>query len=197
MSVEGSNIDLILTNKPRSFYKTHTIETGLSDHHKMVVSFLRSHNCLKLKAKTIIYRDTKNINWNNFKHDIEQIPLNEINRFESKFTGFTTLFQSVVDRHAPVKKKTIRGNNKPFMNKELSKAIKNKSRLRNKYNKWKSRENYIAYRQAKRDCDKLTDMAKSNYFKRATEKGIMTNKEFWKIMKPALTNKGIITTDYS
>ena len=39
MSVEGSNIDLILTNKPRSFYKTNTIETGLSDHHKLIVSF--------------------------------------------------------------------------------------------------------------------------------------------------------------
>ena len=189
MSVEGSNIDLILTNKPRSFYKTHTIETGLSDHHKMVVSFLRSHNCLKLKAKTIIYRDTKNINWENYRHDIEQIPLNEINRFESKFTGFTTLFQSIVDRHAPIKKKIIRGNNKPFMNKELSKAIKNKSRIRNRYNKWKSRENYLEYQKSKKLCKFLAFKAEKLHFEQILSKGTMTNKDFWKKVAPALSSK--------
>ena len=67
-----------------------------------------------------------------------------------------------------------------------------RSRLRTKYNKWKSRENYIAYKQAKRECDKLTKTAKSLYFKKATEHGIMTNKQFWKVMKPMLTKKGII-----
>ena len=46
--------------------------------------------------------------------------MNEINRFDSKFAGFTTFFESIVERHAPIKSKTIRGNNKAFMNKEQS-----------------------------------------------------------------------------
>ena len=70
-----------------------------------------------------------------------------------------------------------------------------RSRLRTRYNKWKSRENFVAYRQAKRECDTLTDAAKTQYFSKATEKGTMNNKEFWKVMKPALTNKGILTSD--
>ena len=53
MSELGSSIDLILTNKPKSFYMTIPIETGLSDHHKMVVTFLRNHISLKLKPKNI------------------------------------------------------------------------------------------------------------------------------------------------
>ena len=61
MSTEGSSIDVMLTNKPRSFYKTTTIETGLSDHHKLVLTFLRSHHSFKQKPKNILYRDTKNI----------------------------------------------------------------------------------------------------------------------------------------
>ena len=32
-----SCIDLILTNKSRSFYSSHIIETGISDFHKMTV----------------------------------------------------------------------------------------------------------------------------------------------------------------
>ena len=64
-----------------------------------------------------------------------------------------------------------------------------RSRLRNKYNKWKSRENYVALQQAKKLCKFLTNKARNEYFKKATENGIMTNKDFWKLAKPMLTNK--------
>ena len=37
-----SSIDLILTNKPRSFENSQVIETGLSDHHKMTITVLRA-----------------------------------------------------------------------------------------------------------------------------------------------------------
>ena len=53
---------------------------------------------------------------------------------------------------------------------------------------------YIAYRQAKRLCDTLCESAKIQYLKNATSNGVMTNKDFWKVMKPALTNKGVISS---
>ena len=53
MSQQGSSIGAMLTNKPRLFYKSTPIETGLSNHHKLVVTYLRSHNSLKLKPKNI------------------------------------------------------------------------------------------------------------------------------------------------
>ena len=36
-----SCIDLFLTNRPRSFQNTVTIETGISDFHKMVITVLK------------------------------------------------------------------------------------------------------------------------------------------------------------
>ena len=36
-------IDLILTNKPRSFQSTCVIETGLSDFYRITVSVLKTH----------------------------------------------------------------------------------------------------------------------------------------------------------
>ena len=41
--VNGTSIDVILTNKKRCFQNTLTCETGLSDHHQMVTTFLKSH----------------------------------------------------------------------------------------------------------------------------------------------------------
>ena len=41
-SIENSScIDMFLTNKPNLFFNTSTINTGLSDYHKMVVTVLR------------------------------------------------------------------------------------------------------------------------------------------------------------
>ena len=34
-------LDLILTNRPRSFMQSHNFETGLSDCHRLVCSILR------------------------------------------------------------------------------------------------------------------------------------------------------------
>ena len=47
-----STIDLLLTNKPMSFQVTNTTETGLSDCHKIISSFMKSF-ISRLKPKTI------------------------------------------------------------------------------------------------------------------------------------------------
>ena len=41
-SNKGSLIDVLLTNKPKSFYKFHSFVAGLSDYHKLIVSILRT-----------------------------------------------------------------------------------------------------------------------------------------------------------
>ena len=97
-----------------------------------------------------------------FLEDIDNIQIEELNRFSDPFTGYLTLYKSIVDRHCPIKKKKIRGNDQPFMNLELSKAIKDRSRIRNKYNKWKSRENYIDYQNIKKKCKFLAHKANKN-----------------------------------
>ena len=56
-SQNGTSIDVILTNRPRSFQNTSLIETGLSDCHKMIVSVFR--------AKVIQYRNYKAFDHNN------------------------------------------------------------------------------------------------------------------------------------
>ena len=48
------------------------------------------------------------------------------------------------------------------MNKELSKVTITKSRLRNKYLKWPSRENFLAYKKVKIKCYTLTRKTKKN-----------------------------------
>ena len=58
MENHQSTIDLFLTNKPKSFFKTYTTQAGLSDYHKLISTFFKS-KALKLKPKVIFYRNYK------------------------------------------------------------------------------------------------------------------------------------------
>ena len=51
-----SCIDLILTNRSKSFQNTTTVETGLSDFHKMTITIMKTV-FKKHKPKIIQYRD--------------------------------------------------------------------------------------------------------------------------------------------
>ena len=89
-----------------------------------------------------------------FLHDLDQELLKgEMYKINNKiYSTFTKAFRLVLDKHAPLKFKKVRGNQGPFMTKELSKAIMNKSKIRIKYQKLVYRENVLALKEAKKLC---------------------------------------------
>ena len=193
---KGTLIDLMLTNKPKSFYKSHSFVTGLSDCHKLIVSILRT-SFQKLPPKFVIYRNQKNFHESNFLRDLDSrlIQGELYKNCEDPYTKLSEIFSEVLNYHAPLKQKSVRGNHAPFMTRELSKAIMTKSKVKNSYVKWPSRENFVAYKKAKNKCNSLTRKAKRKFFKEATKSGVMSNRTFWKTVKPFLTIKGCMTND--
>ena len=119
-----STIDLILTNKPLSFQSSSVIETGISDHHKLIATFFKSH-FTRLNPKTLYYRNFKNFDdENSFLNDLKEknfeLPTDDPNE---NYRFITDTFIKIVERHTPLKRRYVRGNQAPFMNKELRKAI--------------------------------------------------------------------------
>ena len=105
------------------------------------------------------------------------------------------VFRYVLDTHAPLRSKTLRSNRAPFMTKNLSKVIMNRSRLRSKYLKWPSRENFFEYKKVKIICNSINKSTKKAYFADISRKGFVSNKTFWNTVKPFLTNKGFLTNE--
>ena len=60
-TLNGTLLDLMLTNLPESFCKTCAVKTGLSDYHKMIVTFPRS-SFKRIPLKDIVCRDFKHLN---------------------------------------------------------------------------------------------------------------------------------------
>ena len=77
------------------------------------------------------------------------------------------------------------------MTKALRKPIMVRSKLKNKYNKNRTEENWDSYKKQRNFCVNLLRKTKKDYFNDLNIKNITDNKAFWKTIKPYFSNKGL------
>ena len=145
-----SCIDLFLTNRPRSFQNTLTIETGISDFHKMVITVMKVFY-KKQKPKIIQYRSYKNFDNQVFQRELNS-ELLKIDLNNAELSEFTEIFLSILDKHAPKKQKFIQANNSNFVTKNLRKAIMKRSKLHKKYLRERTNEVKSLYNKQRNLC---------------------------------------------
>ena len=161
-----SSIDVILTNRPRLFFHSQSVETGISDVHTMVCTLMRSQ-INKVNPVKIQYRDYKHFNKQSFLKELSNAPL-IVNKQDPDimYNELVENFSKIVNRHAPLKHKMTRGNIADFMTKELRKAIMLRSRLKNIFNKHRSNENWKNYKMQRNLCNSMKRKAKAAYFRK-------------------------------
>ena len=103
-------------------------------------------------------------------------------------------FIDIVNKHAPLKKKFIRGNQAPFMTRNLKKEIYTRSRFRNKFCKSTTKENEKLYKKQRNKCVPLRMKCIKEYFHNITDNNIVTNKFFWIFIRPFLINKSSLNS---
>ena len=88
-----------------------------------------------------------------------------------------------------MKKKFVRGNNAPFMNKTLSKAFMHRSKSRNKFNKNPADVNKRLYNKQRNYCVSLLNKEKRKYYNDLDPLIIVDNIKFWQRIKPLFSDK--------
>ena len=181
-----------LTNKPPSFQFTSVTETGLSDYHRLITTFIKSHFS-RLKPKIIHYRNFKRFDEQKFIADARNVDFSfETDYPNENYSALTNTFSLIVEKHAPLKNKLVRENHAPFITEDLRKSIYKRSKLRNKFIKNPTEVKEKLYKRQRNKCVLIRKKSIKQYFSNITSKGIVTNREFWKTMKPFLTNKGCL-----
>ena len=154
-------IDLILTNCPGYFHNSCVIETGLSDFHKMIVTLMKT-SYWKIESRVINYQDYKTFSNEGFRESLlENLKGKLSGNSDQSFSNFVNTCNTVLDKHFPKKKKYVRGNQSPFMNKTLSKTIMLRTLLLNK--------NYVKQRN---HCVSLLRETKREYYSNLDEKNL-------------------------
>ena len=99
-STSPTTIDLFLTNTKGCFMKYSTNETGISDHHKLIYTFLK-YTFAKGKPKFVYYRCFKNFNKELFKKNLSE----NLKNIGNSSGVFYNTFTNTLDNYAPLKKK--------------------------------------------------------------------------------------------
>ena len=114
-----SLIDVILASHPERFATCGNLHLGVSDHD--LVFAVRKQKIPRPKAREIEYRSMKNLDENevlNFFEDVDDL-----------WDHWAKLYCQVLDKHAPVKKKRIRGDQLPWITPELQREISRRNRF--------------------------------------------------------------------
>ena len=155
----------------------------------MVVTVMKT-SYRKREPRIVHYCDFKYFCNNSFKESLQRaISQNLGVRCDEIYKSFSVSCSKTLDIHAPLKKKYVRDNHSPFMNKSLSKITLVRTRLRNIFLKNKSEENKINYKKQKKLCVTLLRKSEREYFQNLIIENICANKRVWKVIKPLLSNK--------
>ena len=108
------------------------------------------------------------------------------------YIHFELTFLRVLEKHAPMKQKTLRANDKPYMTKVLRKAIMRRSALKNRYLKDKSETTLKQFKKQKNYTKRLAKRERTKYFANLDLNKYTDNIKFWNTVKPMFsnTNKG-------
>ena len=111
----------------------------------------------KAQPKIIYYRDYKNFDVYNFRTELRE----ELNKIVDKdYYHFELTFLRVLEKHAPMKKKVVRANDKPYM----IKAIMRRSALKTRFFRNRTDENLTAFKKQKNYTRRLAKRERVKYF---------------------------------
>ena len=151
-----------------------------------MVVFVFKTSSKKQKPKIVTYRDYKRFDNEKFKESL-------ITCFSKgkniSCDAFENLVLQTLGKMAPIKQKHIRGNQSPFMNKDIHKAIMTRTRLRNRFLKEPTQMNRLAYKKQRNYCVSLMRQSKKQYYGSLNVNHLTDNKNFWRVVKPNFSNK--------
>ena len=126
-------LDLILTNNKRRILSSGVVDVHVSDH-SLVYTVLRASSPRSRSRKICL----KHFDRDRFLSDLHIIPFHVMDVFDDaddKLFVFESLYNDVVNEHAPVKQVYVRGNQVPYMTEEWRKAIRHRNKLWKKFSK--------------------------------------------------------------
>ena len=138
------------------------------------------------KPKIVTYRDYKCFDNEKFRESL-------LTCFSTgkniSYDAFENLLLQTLGKMAPTKQKYIRGNQSPFMNKDIHKAIMTRTRLKNRFLKEPTEMNRLAYKKQRNYCVSLMRQSKKQYYGTLNANHLTDNKNIWRVAKPNFSNK--------
>ena len=143
----ASLIDLIFVNNSHRVVNKGVIHLPLSDH-SLVYCTIKA-GVAKVAPRIIEYRSYKHYDKELFLHDLRTTdwsPSYRADDVNEAVNTWCTIYSSIADQHAPIKRQRVKGNKTPWMTPELSKLMQECDHFHKKVLKSKSPAYWPTYR---------------------------------------------------
>jgi len=185
-------IDNIYTKMtPHQQVKSFILHYDISDH--LPILSLTGHKDIKNKEPlTFTYRPLTDDSVSailNELYDFDWDMLDNFNNIDESYNTFSNIFNTIIDKHAPIKTKTIAPSQvirEPWFSKGLLKSSKHLHKL---YSKSLGNDNIniiTQYKQYRNLFNSLKRTAKQEYYKREFEKYKNNSKKTWQVINSML-----------
>ena len=184
-----SLIDLLITSAPELFSSAGIIQSGFSDHSP-IFGYL---NLTKISQRNHRIINSRKIdlceNHESFRHSIDKISWDMMNIYDDtnvKLSIWEQLFTPIMNHFFPVRRKRIRKNTHPWINRDILSLMRVRDQARRRAWKTKSEVDFSAYKRLRNRVTSSLRKAKLDYFQRELDGSKGDPKSFWKLMKNVL-----------
>ena len=196
-------LDLIATNYERFISKSGVLNACLSDHD--LVYCIRKMNCKRSSGQTKSFRNYARYNSSAFCDDLrgidwekqinstlpERLNVN-LSVIDRMWLNFKSAFISVVDRHAPVINKRVRGIDCPWLNGEIKKVMHERDKQSKIARKTNSAADWEKYKTLRNRVTALVKSAKGSYNRKLIEDNSGDPKSFWRTLTRLIPGKKVL-----
>ena len=183
-------IDVIFTSHQDCIKETVVIPMGISDHD--VIGVNRKINNNHYVPRNITMRNYKNYNANHFKEAIKNINWNEIifrKSFNESWDAFKTKLIQIINTHAPLSQKTVRGKSCPWLNNVIKSKMKERDYQLRKARRTNDAIDWQNYKTCRNTATALIRKSKKQYHQQIFKENINDSKKFWAEIKKIYPSK--------
>ena len=145
---------------------------------------------VQMKPKIVETRKYSKFDSEQFRNDLQSMPFDEIKNITAEpnemWAMWKKFFLDVLNKHAPLTKIKVKGNNLPYIDSETRRLIRQRDYLKKKANQTGSKYVSHAFQQVKyKDQYRIRNL-RASYYRDKIEENKGNIKGTWKILKQAI-----------
>ena len=180
----SSLLDVIITSHPERIVHSGVRHIGVSDH-SLIYAIKKSNVTSPQKPKIIKTRNFRNFDNNDFLWDLSGQPWSNLqycHNIEQMWSLWKSMFITIVDKHAPIKRKRIRSSSIPWVTPEIKQLIFERDKIKHKHAITKNRELWDDYKRLRNKVNKAIKNKKCHYYQHKIEVNKDNPKGTWRIL---------------
>ena len=183
-------IDIVVTTHGNYVDETIVLANSVSDHD--LIGIVRKIHIQKYQPRKIFTRDYSKFNVENFKNDLRNLPWERVINttvFNKGWDIFKELIVSVINIHAPIKQKLVRGKDCQWMTPEIQKTMKDRDYHLKKARQTGCELHWSTYRRLRNSVTRIIRSRKAKYHKTQLQENVNDPAAFWKYVKKCFPTK--------